>query len=202
MKQMLLMIVAFGWAALSCGAELPTRFVQAMQRALDADATWTMTKTLPQLSKPLISSGEVSCWQTKGMIWKTLLPWEEEIHLFKTSMTFISEDATETKAYDEMPYYEDICEATDDFLAGDMDAFDDLFDWTWQEGDGGAWTMTLEVEYRQMHRLFKTITLTGNDVLETVTFVSDDESKGKTHLRFSETGCTTHSLWHFLADEL
>lgn len=195
MKQMLLILVALGWGALSWGEDLPVRFVTAVQRALDADATWTMTKTLPQLSKPLVSSGEVSCWQAKGMIWKTLLPWEEEIHLFKTSMTFISEDTEETKAYDEMPYYEDICEATDDFLAGDTDAFDDLFDWTWKEGEGGAWTMMLEVEYRQMHRLFKTITLTGKETLETVTFVSDDAAKGTTQLKFSETGRATHRLW-------
>lgn len=189
-------------AIVGMAKELPGRFITAVQRALDADATWTMTKTMPQLQTPLVSSGQVSCWREKGMIWKTLEPWEEEIRLFKTSMTFIIEDEVTTKSYDDMPYYEDICEATDDFLAGDMDAFSDLFDWTWQEDENGAWTMILAVEYRQMHRLFKTITLTGNDVLETVTFVSDDESKGKTHLRFSETGCTTHSLWHFLADEL
>lgn len=180
--------------------EIPTRFVTAVQRALDADATWTMQKWMPSLSAPLCSTGEVSCWPGKGIVWKTMEPWEEEIRLLKESMTFMADGDVETKSYDEMPYYEDICEATDDFLAGDTEAFDDLFKWTWHEEESGAWEMTLEVHYRQMRRLFKTITLTGNETLETITFVAEDKAKGKTNLKFTETGRATHSLWTFETD--
>lgn len=182
--------------ALAVGAkEVPARFVAAVQRALDADAQWTMMKTMPELEQPLLSSGVVSCRKEKGMIWKTQKPWEEEIRLYKHEMTFIVDGEAETKTYDEMPYYAEICKATDAFLAGDTDAFDDLFDWTWQEGKNGEWVMTLEVNYRQMRRLLKTITLTGNEVLSTITFISDDTAKGVTHLKFHETGRSVHTLW-------
>ena len=178
---------------------VPERFVTALQRALDADATWRMTRQLPTLDRPLLSTGSVSCWKEKGMIWKTLTPFDEEIRVTKTAITLLVDNEIEdVKPCDDMPYYEDICEATDAFLQGDTDDFEDLFDWTWSEtSDTGAWTMTLEVNRRQLRRLFKTITLSGNETLESVTFVSEDEKMGTSHLDFTETKDTRHALWNF-----
>jgi outer membrane lipoprotein-sorting protein len=185
-------------AAFVGAKEIPTRFVSALQRALDADATWVMTKTLPDLKQPILSTGSVSCWKEKGMVWKTLTPFEEEIRITKESITLLIDDEVETQSCDEMPYYSDICEATDAFLEGDTEAFEDLFDWTWQSAsETSAWTMTLEVKPRQMRRLFKTITLSGNETLEAVTFVSGDKKMGSTHLRFTETKDSHHALWTF-----
>lgn len=196
MKHLLFILVFL--PTLLLGKAVPVRFVSALQRALDADATWTMTKDLPNLKAPIISSGRVSCWREKGMIWQTLEPFEEEIRITKAAITFIVDDEQEIQPSDEMPYYEDICEATDDFLQGDIDAFEDLFTWTWSETpDTGAWTMILEVERRQLRRLFTTITLTGHTTLETVTFVSGDEKMGVTNVRFVESTDTSHSLWTF-----
>ena len=195
MKSLLLALLTCCFAGLGLAKAIPERFVSALQRALDADATWEMTKTLPQAKHAITSSGLASCWQEKGMIWKTLEPFEEEIRMAKTEMTFIVDDEVEVKPYDEMPYYEAICDATDDFLKGDTDAFDDLFDWTWEAGDGDSWTMILKVRYRQMRRLFTTITLTGRETLETVTFLSGDASKGQIHLKFNETSRGQHTLW-------
>lgn len=177
---------------------VPERFVAALQRALDADATWVMTKTLPDLKQPILSTGQVSCWKEKGMVWKTVTPFEEEIRVTKASITLIVDDEIETKPCDEMPYYTDICEATDAFLQGETDAFEDLFDWTWQEdATSGTWTMTLDVNRRQLRRLFKTISLMGGETLESVTFISGDKKMGTTLLRFTETKDTRHALWHF-----
>lgn len=180
--------------------EVPARFVAALQRALDADATWTMTKTLPALPQPLRSAGTVSCWKEKGMVWKTLEPWEEEIRLTKETMTFLADGDVKTTPFDEMPYYADICEATDAFLAGETDAFDDLFDWHWQEEETGSWTMTLEVNYRRMRRLFKTVTLRGGETLTSVSFVPGEAENGTVQLHFTETGRAAHTLWTFESD--
>lgn len=181
--------------------EIPAPFIAAMQRALNADATWEMTKTLPNATKPMTSTGAVSCWQEKGMVWKTCAPFESEIRITKSDMTFLEDSEVEVKPFDEMPYYEEICEATDAFLKGDTAAFDDLFSWKWQAGEGEtAWTMTLTVRYRQMRRLFQTITLTGRETLETVTFTSNDARTGTTAITFTETGRNTHTLWTFETD--
>ena len=197
MKRRLFTLLLSLMAGVSLANPIPTAFVNAMQRALDADATWEMTKTLPQATRAITSSGQVSCWQEKGMVWKTLLPFEEEIRMDKTAMTFIVDDEIDIKPFDEMPYYDAICEATDAFLKGDTEAFDELFDWTWEAGEGGAWTMTLKVRIRQLRRLFTTITLTGRETLETVTFLMGDARKGTMRLHFTETSRGQHTLWTF-----
>ena len=180
---------------------VPECFVSALQRALDADASWVMTKTLPDLKQPIRSTGAVSCWKEKGMVWKTLTPFEEEIRITKTAITFLVDDEVETKPCDEMPYYTDICEATDAFLQGETEAFEDLFDWTWQAPtESTPWTMTLDVNRRQLRRLFKTIILSGNKTLESVTFVSGDAKMGTTLLHFTETKDSRHTLWNFEDD--
>jgi hypothetical protein len=61
--------------------------------------------------------------------------------------------------------------------------------------------MTLDVNRRQLRRLFKTISLTGGETLESVTFISGDKKMGTTLLRFTETKDTRHALWRF-EDEL
>jgi hypothetical protein len=97
-----------------------------------------------------------------------------------------------------MPYYTDICDATDAFLQGETEAFEDLFDWTWQADTPSAtWTMTLDVNRRQLRRLFKTIVLTGNETLESVTFISGDDKMGTSKLQFTEIIDSKHALWHF-----
>lgn len=195
MKVIILLVTTLCLACSTFAKTIPTRFVTALQRALDADATWTMTKTLPTLQKPILSAGEVSCWKERGMIWKTIKPYEEEIRISKSEMVFLCDGEVETTPCDEMPYYEEICTATDNFLAGDTDDFEDLFSWTWNEQEDGSWTMTLDVEYRQMRRLFSTITLSGNETLTSVTFTTGPDAKQTTQLQFKEVGQATHRLW-------
>ena len=176
------------------GRALPAAFVTALQRALDADAVWTMEKTLPTLKRPLTSSGEVSCKAGSGAVWRTVRPFLHEIHVTKDFIKLTSAGETETRVCGELPHYAAIQKATDAFLSGDTRAFDVLFDWTWfMPPSGGTWMMRLDVRDSRMRRVLTHVTLSGAETLESVTLATP--RNGTLKIRFKEKGRGAHSLW-------
>lgn len=185
MRRPLLIVSAVLLSPLCAFAEaVPETFARAVRRAFDADAAWTMEKALPALKRPLRSAGSVTARIGKGFVWRTERPFTHEIRVTRDAMTFITETGTEVKPCDELPYYTEICDATDAFVAGEAKAFERLFAWSWDETVDGRWTMTLETRDSRLAKLFETVELSGGETLERA--VMKTPSEGTLRIDFRE----------------
>ena len=172
--------------------QIPGRFVRVMQRALDADAAWTMTKRMSRPALTLTSSGKVSCFAGRGIIWMSLHPFAQQIRMTRDAMTFVSELDTVTKPLAELPHYGEVRRAVDAFLAGEAGPFSTLFAWSWKSAEKG-WVMTLEPKHPGMARLVQRARLEGDTTLERVRLVY--ASGDRVDLTFKESGRALHGLW-------
>ena len=172
--------------------EPPARFVAAVRRALDADAAWTMTKTTVSPVLTLESSGRVSCFAGRGIVWRMAEPFVQTITMTTNSLSIISSFERVTKQLKEMPYYSSIREQTDRLLAGETASFSDAFSWTWTE-NGTRWTITLKPKRRQFARWVAKVTLSGEGTLDRAQI--DYASGERADIRFKETAFQQHGDW-------
>lgn len=189
-------------AILSCGIltslffasakEPPAVFVESMQRALDGDANWTMTKKMKSPALTLASSGKVSCYAGRGIVWQSMVPFMRQIRMTTNTMEFVSELDTKTKSLDELPHYVRIREQTDRFLQGNAEAFSQVFDWAWKN-EKDRWTMTITPKRSDMRRLVLRAILSGTKTFDQVTLYYP--SGEEVQIQFREIGRATHSLW-------
>lgn len=161
-----------------------TPAVTAMQRSLNADAEWTMERTLPGSSRTLVSRGTVTCRAGEGILWRVTEPFESSVEMTTNAMIFVDEDGRRVKNLDELPHYADIRAATDAFAAGKTDAFDGVFEFTETVLDDGGWKLTLKPGISAMRRLVASLELTGAALPTNAVLTAGDG--GRSVIRFKE----------------
>ena len=138
-----------------------TAALSALQKAMDSDAEWTMSRQLPGSSRALESRGTVSCRIGKGIVWTVKEPFESSVEMTTDAMIFTDEDGRREKSLGDLPHYADIRKATDAFVAGNTNAFDGVFAVTERSFADGGWTVTLVPEVSAMKRLFTSVEVSG-----------------------------------------
>ena len=135
--------------------------LSALQKAMDSDAEWTMSRQLPGSSRAFESRGNVSCRIGKGIVWTVNEPFESSVEMTTDAMIFTDEDGRREKSLGDLPHYADIRKATDAFVAGNTNAFDGVFAVTERSFADGGWTVTLVPEVSAMKRLFTSVEVSG-----------------------------------------
>lgn len=181
-------------AAALPSAAPPPAFAAALRRALDADASWVMTKRMRSPALTLTSSGEVSCFAGKGIVWMPTAPFMRQIRMTARGISFLSERGAETRPPGEIPHYGQIREAAERFLAGECGDFSRLFSWEWEKGAGGkGWRITILPKRPDMRRFIEKAVAEGGAALDRVTL---SYAAGETvRIEFRETARGGHSLW-------
>lgn len=156
----------------------------ALRLALDSSADWTMHRQPGGSDRLLVSSGTVDCRAGRGILWKTLEPFEASVEMTTNSMIFVDEDGTRTKKLSELPHYETIRAKTDAFAAGDSKAFDGLFRLESEELPDGGWRLKLTPEVSAMKRLIVELELTGTKLPTNAVMRTGDG--GTTRIGFRE----------------
>lgn len=186
-----------GWAFFSpfaaAGATLPPACQKAFRRALDADAAWRMSRMLPGATHPLVSTGLVSCARFRGIIWDVRAPFASTITMTTNALVFADEEGMRIKDFVDWPYYAEIRDRTDAFAAGDISAFDGLFDWQSRSIGTNGWVLTLTPAFSQIRSLFTKLVVSGAAEITNVTWHT--ARQGTILLEFAELGQGTHRLW-------
>lgn len=139
-----------------------TVWTSALQRSLDASASWIMERHMPHGTRTLVSSGTVECVSKSGIVWRVTAPFESSVAMTRDAMIFRDEDGERIKSLSDLPHYADIRDRTDAFAAGDHHAFDGLFALEAREFGKGGWQIVLTPQVSDMKRLFIGIEVSGN----------------------------------------
>ena len=158
--------------------------LSAMQKAMDADAEWTMARQLPGSSRTLESRGTVSCRIGKGIVWTVKEPFESSVEMTTNAMIFVDEGGRREKPLAKLPHYADIRKATDAFVAGNTNAFDGVFSVTERTLPDDGWAVTLVPEVSAMKQLFTSVELSGAALLTNA--VLKTRGGGQSVIRFKE----------------
>lgn len=152
-------------------AHVLPRFRAAL--AQSTHATWTASRKNLDLGTTLTSSGAVVFRPNDSIVWTTLAPFPSTVTMAKTQMIFVDEDETRVKPLEDLPYYKEIRERTDAFIAGDDAAFDRIFTMTACEvKSSGEWRLELEPAVSAMKRLLTHVELSGHADLQKVVMTS------------------------------
>lgn len=170
----------------TCLADGPSgALVEALRRALDSGATWTMERTLPGASRAMRSSGTVECKAGRGIAWETTEPFASRVEMRAEGMLFEDEDGRRFRPAESVPHYGEIRAAADAFAAdGGAAALEGAF--KVQElpcGDGG-WRVELVPRNRDLREFLPGIELSGAGVLTGA--VLRTRGGGVTSIRFEE----------------
>ena len=174
-------------------AALPERFKTALARSLDADASWTMVKTIEDSPLKFRFEGVVSCFKGKGVIWSMEKPIKSKIAMLSEGIEFSGDGKGLRKVpSSEFPHYHEVRQAVDDFLAGGEVPFDRLFEVDSSVADG-KWRVEFAPRRFDMRRIIRSVTVTGSEVVEKARFrYASGESAD---IEFRESGRAAHSLW-------
>jgi hypothetical protein len=173
-------------------AAMPVSFESALRRALDADASWTMTKTFSDSPVSIKLSGTVSCAKGKGIIWQGEKPFASRIEMTAKEMIFDTPQTQRRASVSELDFYEDIRSAVDEFLAGKEMMFEEIFEVSANE-NGGSWRVGLTPKRSDMRSIIKSVMLEGSNTVERAVF--NYRSGEKAVFQFKETGRGEHALW-------
>jgi len=138
----------------------------------------------PDVERVLKSSGTVVCKAGHGIVWTVQEPFPSSVEMTTNAMVFVDEDGRREKSLDDLPHYEDIRKATDDFVAGNRKAFEGVFAVTEEKLPDGGWRLVLVPEISAMRRLFTSLELAG-DRLPT-NAVMRTGNGGRSVIRFKE----------------
>jgi hypothetical protein len=179
--------------ALSVSAdELPSGFKTALRRALDADAVWTMTKTIGASPVKLKLEGRVSCAKGRGIVWSGEKPFKMRISMTAGEMRFSDPEGERVVPSSEMSHYKDVRSAIDGFIAGHDAPFDELFEITPEESASG-WNVKFTPKRSDMRHVIKSVSVSGAETLDRAQF---NYASGECAVfEFRETGRGTHALW-------
>jgi hypothetical protein len=172
--------------------ELPSGFKDALRRALDADAVWTMTRTIGSSPLKLKLEGRVSCANGKGIVWSGEKPFKMRISMTADGMRFSDPEGERTVPSAEMPHYKDVRSAIDGFLAGRDAPFGELFEISPEENASG-WKVKFTPKRRDMRHVINSVSVSGAETVERAEFCY--ASGERAVFEFRETGRGTHALW-------
>lgn len=159
-------LLAFGATAFGDGRE---QFETALRRALDSSASWTMIKTIEGTPIKITSSGIVKCFKGQGIFWQMQKPFMSGISMKSNEMRFFGDDGERVVPSSELPHYEEITKAIDEFASGKKGRFEKLFKIEMLNG-ASSWRVRLEPKRNDMRQLIKSLELTGGETLDVVVF--------------------------------
>ncbi|MBO5643281.1 MAG: hypothetical protein J6S51_04680 [Kiritimatiellae bacterium] len=179
-----LVMISFFLSVIQSFANSREHFELALRRALDSSATWTMEKTIEGTPIRISSSGIVKCFKGQGIFWQMQKPFVSGISMKGKEMRFFGEDGERVVPSSEMPHYEEITKAIDEFASGKDVRFEKLFKIEASNLSTNQWRVRLEPKRRDMRQLIKFLELTGSATLNEVVFYFS--SGEKAHYTFKE----------------
>jgi len=182
--KLVLIVAAFSLFSSAPEATVSKSCVEALKKSLNGCAAWTMERRIGKNGRVLRSSGNVECVAGSGIVWRVTAPFESSVAMTTNSMVFADEDGTRVKPLSELPHYAEIRTKTDAFAAGDVKAFDGLFELESTELPGGGWKLVMKPEVSAMERLFTEIELTGAELPTNAVLKTADG--GSCAIRFRE----------------
>ena len=184
--------VAFSFVFPVFADGLPSGFKDALRRALDADAVWTMTKTIGASPVKLKLEGRVSCAKGRGIVWSGEKPFKMRISMTADEMRFSGPEGERTVPSSEMSHYKDVQSAIDGFLAGRDAPFGELFEISPEESASG-WKVKFTPKRSDMRHVVNFVSVSGVETVDRVEFCY--ASGERAVFEFRETGRGTHALW-------
>jgi hypothetical protein len=145
----------------------------AIRKALDASASWEMTRTFKDSPRALKSSGTVVCKVGEGITWTVLEPFESKVVMGVDFMSFEDEDGTRVKKLSDLPHYDELRKAVDSLVAGDASLFAKVFTAGF-EGSDGAWKLTLVPVSGDIRKLLSSVTVEGRELPKRATLENGD----------------------------
>jgi hypothetical protein len=175
-----------------CRADPVAAFKGALRRALDADAVWTMTKTVAGAPAGLKIEGSVSCAKGRGIIWQGERPFKSRISMLKDMMVFAGRGGERIVFSSDMSHYADVRSAIDGFLEGRDAPLGKLFEVS-VSGNAAGWTVGLSPKRADVKMIVKSVSVSGGATVDRAEF---RYASGETAVfEFRETGSGSHSLW-------
>lgn len=150
-------------------AEPPEGFKNALRRALDADARWTMTKTAVGSPVKVRLEGVVSCSRGEGIIWRGERPFRTGISLLKDMMVLSGRGGERILLAGDMPHYADVRRAVDGFVFEGESRLGELFAVS-SSVDGGKWRVELTPKRSDMRMIVESVVVWGGETVDKALF--------------------------------
>ena len=130
-----------------------SRFVRSLDTV---NVKYRQTKKIPDLEKTFVSEGRIKLAKGKGVLWMQDKPVPER---FASTMAKYCRNG-QIQDVEQLPYFSKIKRLTDDVLASDYKALDNVFDVDYAEVNE-VWTLLLVPIRDEMSVFLKKIVLTG-----------------------------------------
>lgn len=181
----ILIAVALVLSATAAQAAAPIAKIQAMLAKPDQlCGTFSQTKQLAGMKKPLASSGRFCVVAGKGVLWRTLKPFPNTLRLKRDEIVHLQGDRVAMRLdASQEPTVRMINGVLFSLLAGDLGQLDALF-----EVDGSAtndsWKVALKARNPAVARAIGAISLDGGAYVRTIHMA--EESGDRTDISFSD----------------
>jgi hypothetical protein len=187
------LMIALAFFSLSAQAvtlqELQQRFSQ--QPVLRAE--FEQQRTISGMAKPLISSGDLLISQRKGLWWAQQKPFPLTLLLDDKRMvqTMVGQPPQVITA-ENNPQMFQFNQLLTALFHADSQALEQNFTLQFSDLGNNQWRLVLIPKTTPLDKLFKRITLNGNQYLETIDM--DDMQNDTTHIRFFNQRITPNTL--------
>jgi len=181
----ILIAAALTLACAGAQAAAPIAKIQAMLAKPDQlCGTFSQTKQLAGMKKPLASSGRFCVVAGKGVLWRTLKPFPNTLRLKRDEIVHLQGDRVAMRLdASQEPTVRMINGVLFSLLAGDLGQLDSLF-----EVDGSAtsdsWKVSLKARNAALARAVGAISLDGGAYVRTIHMA--EESGDRTDISFSD----------------
>ena len=147
-----------------------------------------MERRLPGSDRVFVSSGTVTCrLPDVGIEWRTLTPFRALVAMRSGCMVFEDEDGRRERAAADMPRYDDLRRAVDEFAAGRADAFDGVFDVDVAPLPGGRWRAEFKPRVAAMRTILESAEVSGGELPEAVTIKSGNGTTSRIVFKAGKT---------------
>lgn len=157
------------------------------------EADFNQERTLPNVKKPLKSSGVMLMARDKGLVWDQQKPFKMTMLINDERMVQkIGKNTTEVTK-DSNPQFFEFSSVLRALMLADRKVLEQNFDIKFKDNNK-SWNLVLVPKIAPLNKIFKSIDIKGDEVVNDVTLL--DTQKGKTHITFSD-----HVLRNELSDE-
>jgi outer membrane lipoprotein-sorting protein len=182
-------VFAIGLAAMSMSASatktLPSEIMTGLSHATVLRAEFTQTKTIPALTRPLVTSGRFTYAREQGLLWRIERPYKTTFSLGSNGIVELDAAGNPRRqSVDQSPGLQHVSRIFNALFELDLATLEKYFSVA-VTGDASRWSMVLTPQ-SALKKAFKTISVRGGRFVEEVTM---DEANGDvTVLRFRNTG--------------
>jgi outer membrane lipoprotein-sorting protein len=177
--------LVFAAACASANAAAPIAKIQGMlAKPEQLCGRFEQTKQLAGMKKPLVSSGRFCVVAGKGVLWRTLEPFPNTLHLKKDEIVHMQGERVSMRLdAAKEPTVRMINGVLFSLLAGDLGQLETLFEVDGSMTDGG-WKVALKARSAALARAIGAISLDGAAYVRSIHMV--EESGDKTDIVFSD----------------